>query len=136
MEFYLVTAKCGHVGKKAYMPITFPVKAENGKEAAKIVRMYPRVKRNHWDAILGCKKVDEEAYINQMIINNNDPYLHARSKQEQNKLVDNIESRIVEDKHQLEINKLTKKSNKPNLRFQQLKYINRYDEYYSEYSIC
>ena len=51
MEFYLVTTKCGHVGKGHYVPITFPIKAENGKEAAKIARMLPRVKHHHWDAI-------------------------------------------------------------------------------------
>ena len=100
MQFYLVTAKCGHVGKTSYMPITFPVKAENGKEAAKKVRAYPRVKRNHWDAILGCKKVDKQTYFAQIEINNNDPYLHATSKQEQKRIVEDIQNRIKIDNHQ------------------------------------
>ena len=134
MEFYLVTTKCGHVGKTSYVPITFPIKAENGREAARIARTFPRVKRNHWDAILKVEKVDEDEYLKQIVINNQDPYLHVSSKQEQKELVEDIESRMVEDNHQNEINKPTRKSKKPNLRFQKLKYFGSYDEYRYEYS--
>ena len=52
MAYYLVLTKAGHLGKSCYMPIWFPVEAENGREAAKIARGYPRVKRDHKDAIL------------------------------------------------------------------------------------
>ncbi len=135
MQFYLVTAKCGHVGKTSYMPITFPVKAENGKEAAKKVRAYPRVKRNHWDAILGCKKVDEQTYLAQIEINNNDPYLHATSKQEQKRMVEDIQNRIKIDNHQNELKQLAKKSLKPNLRYQSRKYVFDIDGYYEMCSL-
>lgn len=135
MEFYLVTTKCGHVGKTSYMPITFPVKAENGREAAKIARGYPRVKRNHWDAILECRKVDEETFQMQILINNSDPYLHATSKQEQEVMVTDIVARIKDDNHQEELNRLSRKSSKPNLKFQKQKYnCGRYDyDYEYEY---
>jgi len=129
MKFYLVTAKCGHVGKASYMPIIFPIKAENGREAAKIARTYPRVKHNHWDAILDCQLVDEETYKKQIILNSDDPYLKASSKQEQKKLVIGLKERIRKDYHQNEINKLKKKSSKPNLMYQKQKYINNFSFY-------
>ena len=122
MKFYLVTAKCGHVGRKAYVPITFPVKAEDGREAAKKVKAYPRVKRNHKDAILSCKKVNERAYLKQVEINKKDPKLHVSSRQEQKRMVAEIEERMMADNHQNELNKMLKKSSKPNLRFQKQKY--------------
>ena len=135
MEFYLVTTKCGHVGKASYVPITFPIKAENGREAARIARSLPRVKRNHWDAILKCEKVTEEEFLKQIIVNKNDPYLHVSSKQEQKILVENLESRIVEDNHKNEIQEKKKKSQKPNLKFQELKYYEQYETQYYGYSL-
>ena len=61
-KYYMVIAKCGHVGKKHYVPIKFAVIAEDGKEAAKMVRQFPRVKHNHKDAILSVNKIDYERY--------------------------------------------------------------------------
>lgn len=136
MKFYLVTTKCGHVGKTSYMPITFPVKAENGKEAAKIAREFPRVKHNHWDAILDCKEVDEGSYKKQVSINNKDPYLSSHSKQEQDKFGESIFSRIKEDNHQEEINRVKKNSKKPNLSYQRMKYNFIDRSYQYEYSMC
>lgn len=43
-KYFEVQAMCGHVGKGKYIPISFPVIAINGKEAAEKVRSYPRVK--------------------------------------------------------------------------------------------
>ena len=37
MRYYHVTAKCGHVGKDHYIPITFAVKAGSATEAASSV---------------------------------------------------------------------------------------------------
>lgn len=122
MKFYLVTTKCGHVGKTSFMPITFPVKAENGKEAARLAREFPRVKHNHWDAILECHEVDAVTYYEQVAINCEDPYLSSRSKQEQDAHADEIYSRVREDKHQEEINQSKRKSKRPNLSYQRQKY--------------
>ena len=135
MNYYLVTAKCGHVGKTSYMPITFPVIAESGKEAARIVRGYPRVKRDHWDAILDCQKVDEATHNAQKALNAKDPYLHATSKQEQDEMVTNLLERIESDNHQNELKKLNKKSSKPNLMFQRKKYNGYRYEYEYEYAL-
>jgi len=58
-KFYIVTAKCGHVGKSKYILIDFPVIAEDGREAAKIARQIPRVKHHHKDAI---RNVEESSF--------------------------------------------------------------------------
>lgn len=57
MNMYKVIAKCGHVGKGKYIQIAFAVKANDGKEAAKIVRKFPRVKHDKKDAIINVIKL-------------------------------------------------------------------------------
>lgn len=123
MNYYLVTTKCGHVGKSYYIPITFPIIAEDGKEAARIARNKPRVKHDHWDAILSCISVDEETYNKQIEINRDDPYLHVGSRHAQNALIDQIKHRLVRDNHQNElVSYRHRKGTKPNLFFQAKKY--------------
>ena len=68
-NYFLVETMCGHVGTGAYIPVTFPVMAENGREAAKIARSIPRVKHNNKYAILRVEKVDFEQYMSQQNIN-------------------------------------------------------------------
>ena len=97
-SYYEVIAKCGHVGKKHYVPVKFAVIAENGKEAAKMVRGFPRVKHNHKDAILKVSKISYERFEELTEINRNDPYLKCHSRQEQ-KLIDNFEERLKDDLH-------------------------------------
>ena len=97
-NYYEVIAKCGHVGRKHYVPIKFAVVAKDGKEAAKKVRQFPRVKHKHKDAILYVNKIDYERYLEIVEINNNDPYLKCHSKQEQN-LIDSLEERLEIDLH-------------------------------------
>lgn len=88
MNFYIVTAKCGHVGKNYYIAIDFPIKAHSKSSAAKIARNIPRVKHDHKDAILDCREVSEEEYNKQVEINNNNPYLKCMSIRDQNMLCD------------------------------------------------
>ena len=97
-NYYEVIAKCGHVGKKHYVPVKFAVIAKDGKEAAKMVRQFPRVKHDHKDAILNVNKIDYERYLEIVEMNNNDPYLKCHSRQEQN-LIDNLEDRLEIDLH-------------------------------------
>ena len=97
-NYYEVIAKCGHVGKKHYVPVKFAVIAEDGKEAAKMVRQFPRVKHDHKDAILNVNKINFERYLEIVEMNNNDPYLKCHSRQEQN-LIDNLEDRLEIDLH-------------------------------------
>ena len=97
-NYYEVIAKCGHVGKKHYVPVKFAVIAKDGKEAAKMVRQFPRVKHDHKDAILNVNKIDYERYLEIVEMNNNDPYLKCHSRQEQNLIV-NLAERMVADLH-------------------------------------
>ena len=97
-NYYEVVAKCGHVGKYHYVPIKFAVIAENGKEAAKRVRGFSRVKHQHKDAILKVTKIDLNTFEEIKKINESDPYLHCHSKQEQNRIVD-LSNRLEEDLH-------------------------------------
>lgn len=137
MNYYLVTTKCGHVGKNHYIEIIFPVKAETGRDAARIARQFPRVKHHHWDAIKDCQKVSKRLYDRQIEINHNDPYLQVKSKREQNKIKNLIEERMMVDSHQEELLNQNKKSSKPNLRFQRKKYKDNYEDiYYTDLAAC
>lgn len=100
VNYYKIVAKCGHVGRKQYIPIQFAVKAINGREAAKIVRQFPRVKRNHKDAILKCNLIDYSEYIVILTSNQNDPYLNVKSKQAQNAICDLSERLVQEPSYQ------------------------------------
>ena len=136
MNYYLVRTKCGHVGKNHYVEITFPIKAETGKDAARIARQIPRVKHHHWDAIIDCRKVAREEYEKQVRINNNDPYLQIKSKQEQKQIEDLIKDRMITDNHQKELASQKKKSSKPNLKYQKRKYEDDYEDFdYAEFAI-
>lgn len=85
-RYFKVTAKCGHVGRSHYVPISFPVAASCGKEAAAIARWYPRVKHHHSDAIINCEEIDREQYCILLKANTLDPYLQCKCKRDQRKI--------------------------------------------------
>ena len=97
-KYFMVIAKCGHVGRKNYIPIKFAVVAESGKEAAKQVRQFPRVKHSHKDAILDVRCITLEEFLEIKEINAKEPYLKCHSKQEQH-LLANLAERMVADLH-------------------------------------
>ena len=119
-KYYIVIAKCGHVGRRKYVPVNFAIKAESGKEAARLARQIPRVKHDHKDAILSVRDVDVEEYIEMLDMNNNDPYLQCRSRHEQN-LIPNLNERIVTDKHSVQ-KKWDKKSRRARVEYKLRKY--------------
>lgn len=82
-RFYAVVAKCGHVGRHFYAEKTFAVQAENGREAAKIVRTFPRVKHHHKDAIISVEKISQERYDEITRQNFADPYFRCKCVQDQ-----------------------------------------------------
>ncbi len=83
MEFYEVAAKCGHVGKDRYYKGMFYVMAESGSAAAAMVRMKPRVKHHHKDAILSVAKVGLTEFQEGQAAYNANPYFNCHSRQEQ-----------------------------------------------------
>ena len=82
MDYYLVSAICGHVGRGKGIVKCFSIKARNGKEAAAKCRNMPRVKHDNKHAILNTRLVDEDEYWRQMEENNGDPYFKAGSRWE------------------------------------------------------
>lgn len=64
MQYFIVRAKCGHVGRRKYIPIDFPIRARNIWSAESIARQKPGVKHNRIDAIISVRKSN---YIEYMI---------------------------------------------------------------------
>lgn len=95
MRFYKVEAKCGHVGKNWYFPAAFYITAENGREAAKVARVMPRVKHDHKDTILSVSEIDVDSYVlgKETIMDN--PYWFCKNIQEQRIQCRNLEENLV-----------------------------------------
>ena len=87
-KYFKVTCKCGHVGKKYFIRISFPIIAASRKDASSIARYIPRVKHDHKDAILECVVISELDFFLLKEENNNDPYLKCDCVQEQRNIID------------------------------------------------
>lgn len=119
LNFYSVLTKCGHVSKKYYIPIAFPVCALNKKQAASIARKIPRVKHDHKDAIIKVEKISYCKYLILQYSNNNDPYLKCKNKQDQ-ALISDLNERLEVDRHYYDYME-RKKKKKKNHEYQKLK---------------
>jgi hypothetical protein len=104
-RWFLVTAKCGHVGRERYLPVTFAVIAQNARQAAAKARQYPRVKRHHKDAILRVEEIDKQTYLAAIEQNNNDPYLRCRSRREQSPYEKQIQTRTLPETASMPVRK-------------------------------
>lgn len=114
-KYYAVCCKCGHVKTYQYVPITFAIKANDGKEAAEKARNLARVKHHKKYAILSCKKISKEKYDSLNDINRNDPYLKCKNIQEQ-RLIQGFESRIMDEPMPVNY-KRTKKERKDLIKY-------------------
>ncbi len=95
MKYYQVTAKCGHVGGKGkYIENEFYTAAENAKKAAEFVRLAPRVKHHHKDAIRNIKEISFEEYLIGQEKFKNDPYNTCKSSREQKTFEEMLSPRI------------------------------------------
>lgn len=99
-KYFEVEAKCGHVGRKSCVWIKFAVAAENGKDAAKRARAFPRVKHHHPDAIKSVTEIDFAAFKVLKAENDADPYLHCKNRREQDLIVD-FWDRVEDDEYNL-----------------------------------
>ena len=81
-KFYLVTAKCGHVGKYRFIEVQFPVCAESAHEASQKVLNKPKVKRQLKNAISDVKEINENEYINKKRELHNNSYISSHTKKE------------------------------------------------------
>lgn len=118
LKHFKVKAKCGHVGRRHYVPIYFPVQATTKKEAAKLVKTFPRVKRNHPDAILEVEEITAKEYKALKIENDNNPYLKCKSKYQQRKLKEIKDIMVPETK---KIEKIDKKARQERVEKKQKK---------------
>ncbi len=82
MQYYIITAACGHVGRGKYISVDFPVTASSVKEATKICRNIPRVKHGHKNAIIKVKTVSYFEYRDQVFSNKENPFLTSKNKKE------------------------------------------------------
>lgn len=82
MNYYLVKAKCGHVGNGKYIVKTFPVIAKSKSDAASVVKKYRKVKKHLKDLIISVEKVTLNTYLLQKEANYDDIYLHSHTKDE------------------------------------------------------
>jgi hypothetical protein len=84
--YYLVKAKCGHVGKDKFVVMPFVIQAQSKKAAAMLVRMMPRVKHHNKQAILSVEEISRDEYLTQKKLNQNNGYFKAHSIQDQRRL--------------------------------------------------
>ncbi len=103
MKYFIVTTKCGHVGKWNCIWIDFAVAAENAAEAAQKAKTYKRVKRHHKDVIALVVEITSDEYMKRRSDNDNDPYLHCKNIQQQ-RLIEDINQRMQPDTWNIERN--------------------------------
>ena len=110
--FFEVSAKCGHVGRYKYIVKQFYIKTTSAKEAARIIRLVPRVKHNRKDAILSVTEIDYREYVAGVIRNNEDAYFNVYNSSDQKQLcLENIfEEEMVEPKRTRNVNFKLKKN--------------------------
>lgn len=93
-KYFLVSTKCGHVGRNKYIMVDFAIKAETAKDAAQIAKKLPRVKKHWKDAVSKVKEVTQDVFYQQILENNKDNYLKSRCIQDQRHMCKHIEERV------------------------------------------
>ncbi|MCM1545507.1 MAG: hypothetical protein NC033_00580 [Clostridiales bacterium] len=83
MNYFKVKAKCGHVGRGRYIIKDFFIKAESGKDAARIARFLPRVKHDWKDAIISVTAVSKNEYDLGQELHSRDLYFNMTNSSEQ-----------------------------------------------------
>ncbi len=82
INYYLVYAKCGHVGKGNYLEVAFPVYAKTAHDATQIVLKRPKVKKHLKNAITSVEEINYEDYLNELESFKNNDYIKAHSKKD------------------------------------------------------
>ena len=82
MKYYLVTAKCGHVGKGKYIEVDFPIYARTKSEAAQKCLKKKKVKKQLKNAISWVRGITLEEYEQKLISFKNNKYIKAHTKKE------------------------------------------------------
>ena len=94
MKYYLVDAKCGHVGARKYIVKTFPVVASSKSEAAAKIKRCNKVKKHLKDCIINVVEVTLNEFLIQKEMNLIDKYLHSHCKSE---IIEIINSDLIQE---------------------------------------
>jgi hypothetical protein len=92
-RYFLVSCKCGHVGRRNFIRLVFPIRAWDAREAAAIGRHRPGVKHDHPDAILEVHEVERMEFHTAIISLKNDVYWQC-ARHYQGSLVDRLEPEL------------------------------------------
>ena len=97
MKYYLVIAKCGHVGKGKYVEVEFPVYAVDKHSASQMCLKLGKVKKHLKNAISNIYEISYEEYLTKLEDYNDNKFVRAHTKKE---IVDYIDSahRLESDK--------------------------------------
>jgi hypothetical protein len=128
MEFFKVAAKCGHVGKGRFYMGTFYVQAQDGKAAAAMVRMRPRVKHDHKDAILSVAKIGYAEFKQGQAACQENLFFCCHNTQQQRQYMENIAGNIYAE---TDFGKREKKDNAD--RLSKLEAVRRHNRKMNKY---
>ena len=99
-QYFIVSVKCGHVGRAYCIIKDYPIMAATAKDAAAFARAMGRVKHHLKDAIVKVESVTEDAYRDQRQRNLRDPYFSCKNIQDQRRVCPDIDQfRIALERH-------------------------------------
>lgn len=99
MNYYLVIAKCGHVGKGRYVEVEFPVYAEDKKSAAQMVLKRGKVKKQLKNAITNVYEISYDEYLAKTNEFNDNTFVRAHTKREITDYIESAEHLISLKRH-------------------------------------
>ena len=82
MRFYVVTAKCGHVGRGKYLEIEFPIYAESMHDASQMCLHRPKVKKHLKNAITSVREVSFDTFKEVLADFRCNSFVRAHTKKE------------------------------------------------------
>jgi len=91
MKYYLVTAKCGHVGNGKYLEINFPIYAESKSDAAQKCLKRGKVKKHLKNAISFVQEISFEEFQEELIQFRNNGFVKAHTKNEVIEYLDDVQ---------------------------------------------
>lgn len=88
MKYYIVVAKCGHVGNGKYLEVEFPIYARSKSEAAQNCLKRGKVKKHLKNAITSVCEITYEYYQELKNQFSNNKFVHAHTKGEISEFID------------------------------------------------
>ncbi len=99
MNYYLVIAKCGQVGKGRYVEVEFPIYAEDKKSAAQMVLKRAKVKKQFKNAITNVYEISYDEHLAKTNEFNDNTFVRAHTKREITEYIESAEHPISLKRH-------------------------------------